>query len=42
LLVKEANSSNKFVNVRPSGWTALNAASQQSCPLQKRYILRER
>ena len=28
---------NKFVNDRPSGWTALSAASQQCCPLQRRY-----
>jgi len=30
---------NKFVNSRPSGWTAKYAASQQSGPLQKRYML---
>ncbi|WP_293267920.1 hypothetical protein [Neptunomonas sp.] len=28
---------NKFVNNRPSGWTAKYAASQQRGPLQKRY-----
>jgi len=30
---------NKFVNARPSGWTALSVASPQGCPLQKRYML---
>ena len=28
---------NKFVNDRPSGWTALSVASPQVCPLQRRY-----
>jgi len=27
---------NKFVNKRPSGWTALSVASPQGCPLQRR------
>ena len=30
---------NKFVNDRPSGWTALSVASPQGCPLQRRYKL---
>ena len=33
--------SNKFVNIRPSGWTAKCAASQQRGPLQKRYKSKE-
>ena len=28
---------NKFVNDRPSGWTALSVASPQGWPLQRRY-----